>query len=30
VHRIRTEVTSNDDLVIRLWPHVVHFIDSFE
>lgn len=30
VHRIRTEVTSNDDLVMRLWPHVVYFINSFE
>lgn|GEM_PF-2926280 len=30
VSRTRTEVTSNDDLVMLLWPHVVHVINSFE
>ncbi|TAJ08078.1 MAG: hypothetical protein EPO68_15860 [Planctomycetota bacterium] len=23
-------VTRNDDVVLRAWPHVVHFINSFE
>jgi len=30
VSRIRSESTSNDDLVMKLWPHVVHFINSLE
>ncbi len=30
VIHIRTDATSNDDLVTKLWPHVVHFIHSFE
>jgi hypothetical protein len=30
VDRIVDGVTSNDDLVIRVWPHVVHAIDSLE
>lgn len=30
VTRIRDDATSNDDLVMKLWPHVVHFVDSFE
>lgn len=27
---VATTATSNDDIALRLWPHVVHFIDSFE
>lgn len=28
--RMRYPVTSNDDFVMQCWPHVVHFINSFE
>jgi succinate dehydrogenase hydrophobic anchor subunit len=30
VHRIRSESTSNQDFVMRLWPHVVGAINSLE
>jgi hypothetical protein len=28
--RMRTPVTRNDDFVMVAWPHVVHWINSFE
>lgn len=28
--RVAKESVSNDDLVIRVWPHVIHAINSFE
>ena len=30
LRRVMTDVSSNGDLAIVLWPHVVHFINSFE
>ena len=30
LHCLTHESTRNDDLALRLWPHVVHWINSFE
>jgi fatty-acid desaturase len=30
VHQIRSNSFSNDDFVLRAWPHVVHAINSLE
>jgi hypothetical protein len=29
-HFLTHKATRNDDIALRLWPHVIHWIDSFE
>jgi hypothetical protein len=30
LHFVTHSATRTDDLALRIWPHIVHWIDSFE
>lgn len=30
LHFLTHQATRNDDLALRVWPHVIHWMNSFE